>query len=300
MKYTWIDRNKTQWPIALACEVLGVSASGYFQHRRRKKSVAANNITGLKRLSGEALLVQIRAIHAEVRQEYGYPRMTKELNARGLRVGKERVRKLMQLNGIKAKGKKRFVHTTDSNHKLGFAPDLVQRNFTPAEPNRVWSSDITYIAIDEGWLFLAVVLDLFSKRVVGWSMSPKMETSLVADALKMAWHMRHPDKGLIFHSDRGIQYCSEEFKRLADQYGMRRSMSRRANCWDNAPTESFWGSLKVGRLYGQRFATRRDAMDEVISWMSFYNFNRLHSSLGYVSPMEFEKQWYADRQKMAA
>ena len=215
-------------------------------------------------------------------------------------MGKERVRKLMQLNGIKAKGKKRFVHTTDSNHKLGFAPDLVQRNFTPAEPNRVWSSDITYIATDEGWLFLAVVLDLFSKRVVGWSMSPKMETSLVADALKMAWHMRHPDKGLIFHSDRGIQYCSEEFKRLADQYGMRRSMSRRANCWDNAPTESFWGSLKVGRLYGQRFATRRDAMDEVMSWMSFYNFNRLHSSMGYVSPMEFEDQWYPARQKMAA
>ena len=212
MKYTWIDRNKTQWPIALACEVLGVSASGYFQHQRRKKSAAANSITGLKRLSDEALLVQIRAIHAEVRQEYGYPRMTKELNARGLRVGKERVRKLMQLNGIKAKGKKRFVHTTDSNHKLGFVPDLVQRNFTPAEPNRVWSSDITYIATDEGWLFLAVVLDLFSKRVVGWSMSPKMETSLVADALKMAWHMRHPDKGLIFHSDRGERIGPNAFE----------------------------------------------------------------------------------------
>jgi len=239
VKYTWIDRNKTQWPIALACEVLGVSASGYFQYQRRKKSVAVNNVTGLTRLSDGALLVQIRVIHAEVRQEYGCPRMTKELNARGFRVGKERVRKLMQLNGIKAKGKKCFVHTTDSKHKLGFAPDLVQRNFTPAEPNRVWSSDITYIATDEGWLFLAVVLDLFNKRIVGWSMSSKMETSLVADALKMAWHMRHPAEGLIFHSDRGIQYCSEEFKRLADLYGMRQSMSRRANCWDNAPTESF-------------------------------------------------------------
>ncbi len=127
-----------------------------------------------------------------------------------------------------------------------------------------------------------------------------METSLVADTLKMAWHMRHPDEGLIFHSDRGVQYCSEVFKRQITQYEMRSSMSRRANRWDNAPTKSFWGSLKVGRLYGQRFETRRDAMDEVISWFSFYNFSRLHSSLGYVSPIEFKEQWYAARPKRAA
>ena len=149
--------------------------------------------------------------------------------------------------------------TTDSNHSLPVAENLLKRDFAPAAPNRVWSSDITYIATDEDWLYLAVVIDLFSRQVVGWSMKPHMKTELVADALRMAWFRRHPEAGLIFHSDRGSQYCGHEFQRVLNSYGMRSSMSRKGDCWDNAVTESLWGSPKVARLHGRRFQTRRDA-----------------------------------------
>jgi transposase InsO family protein len=157
-----------------------------------------------------------------------------------------------------------------------------------------------YIPTDEGWLYLAAVIDLHSRHVVGWSMAPHMQTSLVTDALRMAWFRRHPEPGLIFHSDRGSQYCSHEFQAVLTGYGMRSSMSRKGNCWDNAPTESLWGSLKVGRLHGMRFETRRQAMDEVIDWLTFYNHRRLHSTLGYISPMQFEKNWFAAQLKKAA
>ena len=196
--------------------------------------------------------------------------------------------------------KRKFVVTTDSKHHLSIAPDLVQRNFTPIAPNQVWTGDITYIATDEGWLYLAAVIDLFSRQVVGWSMQAHMQSSLVTDALKMAWFRRHPAPGLIFHSNRGSQYCGHEFQSTLTGYKMRSSMSRKGNCWDNAPTESLWGRLKVGRLYGQKFATRRRAMDEVIDWLTFYNHSRLHSTLGYVSPMKFEERWNAAQQLEAA
>ena len=300
MKYAWIVSNKAHWPITLACEVLGVSASGYFEHGRRKKLPKPSKPGAHKRMSDEALLTHIRAIHAEVKGEYGWPKMWKELVARGHRVGKERVRRLMQLHGIRARCKRKFVVTTDSKHRLPIAPDLVQRNFTPTAPNQIWTGDITYIATDEGWLYLAAVIDLFSRQVVGWSMQPHMQSSLVTDALKMAWFRRHPAPGLIFHSDRGSQYCGHEFQETLAGYKMRSSMSRKGNCWDNAPTESLWGRMKVGRLYGQKFATRRQAMDEVIDWLTFYNHRRLHSTLGYVSPMQFEKSWDAAQLLKAA
>ena len=299
MKYAWIAKHKAKWPITKACEALGVSPSGYFEHQRRRVLGEPSEPSG-GRLSNEALLVHIRAIHAQVKQEYGWPRMWKELQARGIRVGKDRVRRLMQLHGIRARGKKKFVVTTDSKHDLPVAPNLLARDFTPAGPDQVWSGDITYIATDEGWLYLAAVIDLFSRQVVGWSMQPHMQTSLVSDALRMAWFRRHPDPGLIFHSDRGSQYCSHAFQDVLKGYGMHSSMSRKGNCWDNAPTESLWGSLKVGRLYGKRFATRRQAMDEVIDWLTFYNHRRLHSTLGYVSPMRFEENWRAGQTKQAA
>jgi transposase InsO family protein len=251
-------------------------------------------------MSDEALLTHIRAIHAEVKGEYGWPKMWKELVARGHRVGKERVRRIMQFHGIRARCKRKFVVTTDSKHHLPIAPDLVQRNFTMTAPNQVWTGDITYIATDEGWLYLAAVIALFSRQVVGWSMQAHMQSSLVTDALKIAWFRRHPAPGLIFHSDRGSQYCGHEFQNTLAGYKMKSSMSRKGNCWDNAPTESLWGRLKVGRLYGQRFATRRQAMDEVIDWLIFYNHRRLHSTLGYVSPMQFEQRWDAVQQLKAA
>jgi transposase InsO family protein len=244
--------------------------------------------------------VHIRAIHAQAKGEYGWPRIWKELLARGIRVGKERVRKLMQLHGIKAKAKRKYKATTDSKHSLPVAENLLARDFSAPAPNCVWSSDITYIATGEGWLYLAVMIDLFSRQVVGWSMKPHMKTDLVLDALRMAWFRRRPEPGAIVHSDRGSQYCSGEFQQALKDWGLRSSMSRKGNCWDNAPIESLWGSLKVARIHGRRFETRRQAMDEVIDWLSFYNHRRLHSTLGYVSPMQFERAWLAAQQRQVA
>ena len=295
MKYAFIKRNKTYWPVSLQCEVLGVSPSGYHDHFARRATPQQR-----KRISNDALLVHIKAIHAETKGEYGWPRIWKELLTRGIRVGKERVRKLMKLHGVKARTKRKFKATTDSNHSLPVAPNLLNREFAVSVPNQVWTSDITYVATDEGWLYLAVVIDLFSRQVVGWSMKPHMKTELVTDALHMAWFRRHPEAGLIFHSDRGSQYCSHEFQAALKAYGMQSSMSRKGNCWDNAPTESLWGSLKVARLQGVRFETRRAAMDEIIDWLSFYNHRRLHSTLGYVSLMQFERMWLADQLRQAA
>ena len=295
MKYAWIERHKWSWPVSVQCEVLGVSPSGYHDHWRRRVRPERR-----KWMSNDALLVHIRAIHTEVKGAYGWPRIWKELLARGIRVGKERVRKLMCLHGIKAKAKRKYKATTDSNHSLPVAPNLLGRQFTVDAPNRVWTSDITYIDTGEGWLYLAAVIDLLSRQIVGWSMQPRMKKELVIDALRMAWFRRHPKLGVIFHSDRGSQYCSAEFQAALGAYGMRSSMSRKGDCWDNAPTESLWGSLKVARLHGVRFATRRAAMDEVIDWMSCYNYRRLHSTLDYVSPMQFEQRWLAGQEKQAA
>lgn len=297
MKYAWVERNRHRWPVSLACAVLGVSPSGYHERNRREK---ARSEGPRRSVSNDALLVHIRAVHAEAKGEYGWPRVWKELLARGIRVGKQRVQKLMQLHGIKARSKRKYKATTDSNHNLPVAENLLKRDFKPAAPDRLWCSDITYIATDEGWLYLAVVIDLFSRQVVGWSMKPHMRTDLTLDALRMAWFRRHPAAGLIFHSDRGSQYCSHEFQRALKGYRMRSSMSRKANCWDNAVSESLWGSLKVGRLHGRRFDTRRAAMDEVLDWLAFYNHRRLHSTLGYVAPMQFERAWLAAQEKRAA
>ena len=169
-------------------------------------------------------------------------------------------------------------------------------------PNQVWTGDITYIQTDEGRLYLAVVLDLFNRQVVGFSMQKHMRTSLVTDALRMAWFRRKPNKAksLIFHSDHGSQYCSEAYQAELKRFNIQSSMSRKGDCWDNAPTESLWGSLKVGRLHDRRFATRREAMDEVIDWLTFYNHSRLHSTLNYMSPMQFEQRWLAEQRKKSA
>ena len=280
------------------CRVLGVSASGYFRWQRTHK-IPSHHGTGA-RLSDAALLVHIRAIHVQLKGEYGWPRMHKELQARGIQVGKERVRRLMQEHGIRARTKIKFVVTTDSKHHLPIAPDLVQRRFTPQAPNQLWSGDITYIATDEGWLYLAVVLDLHSRQVVGWSLQPHMQTSLVKDALLMACWRRNPGKGAIFHSDRGSQYCSHDFQATLKAWGIRSSMSRKGNCWDNAPTESFWGHLKVACVLGQKFATREQAREAILDWMALYNHTRLHSSLGYLSPMQYEQRWMAAQRKEAA
>jgi transposase InsO family protein/transposase-like protein len=296
-RYAWIFSMKGHWPITLMCQVLQVSASGYF---RWAASTRAIKHGGHRRHSEDALLAHIRAIHEQLRGEYGWPRMHRELLARGLRVGKERVRRLMQRHGIRAKGKRKFVVTTDSAHRLPVASDLVQRRFTPAAPNVVWSGDITYIATDEGWLYLAAVLDLHSRQVVGWSLQAHMQTSLVKDALLMACFRRRPAAGLIFHSDRGSQYCSQYFQDTLTAWGMRSSMSRKGNCWDNAPNESLWGRLKTACVHGQRFATREQAGRVIMDWIAFYNHSRPHSALDYLSPIQFEQRWLAAQRKSAA
>jgi putative transposase len=245
--------------------------------------------------------VHIKAVHAQSRSSYGRPRILRQLLHDGVRVGKQRLQRLMHQHGIVAKGKKRFKMTTQSNHDLPIALNLLDRQFTVTVPDKVWVGDITYIPTEEGWLFLAVVIDLFSRQVVGWAMREDMTRDIVIDALRMAWFKRHPDRneGLIFHSDRGSQYASEDFRAVLKDYGITASMSRRGNCWDNACSEILFGSLKVERLHGQRFLTRRHAKDETIAWLLWYNHLRLHSTLDYVSPMQFEKHWHADQAEAA-
>lgn len=283
--------------MVISCEMLDVSPSGYFDWCARED--ASSRPGSPRRLSDEALLAHMRAIHAEVKGEYGWPRMHKELLARGVRVGKERVRHLMQQHGLRARRKRRFVVTTDSRHQLPVAPNLVQRHFNPPAPDQLWSGDITYIATDEGWLYLAGVVDLFSRQIVGWSLKEHMQTSLVKDALSMAWWRRRPAAGLIFHSDRGSQYCSGEFQTMLRSWGMRSSMSRKGDCWDNAPTESLWGSLKRACVHDHRFPTYRAAREAVMDWIAFYNHRRLHSTLGFLSPMQYEQRWRAAQPKAA-
>ena len=296
MRYAFIQRHRHVWPITVQCRVLNVSVSGYHGHVARHASEAPR-----RHVSDEALLVHIKAVHAQTKRAYGRPRIWRELRKDGIRVGKQRLQRLMRQHGIRAKGKKRFKVTTDSNHDLPIAPNLLDRQFTVTKPDTVWVGDITYIATDEGWLFLAVVIDLFSRQVVGWSMRKDMTRDIVIDALRMAWFKRHPDKqaGLIFHSDRGSQYASEDFRDVLKEYGITASMSRRGNCWDNACSETLFGSLKVERLHGQRFVTRRHAKDETIAWLLWYNQSRLHSTLNYVSPMKFEQHWLTDQAKQA-
>jgi transposase InsO family protein len=298
VKYAFIQRHKRVWPIRVQCRVLRVSVSGYHQHMKR-----LGGIEQRRHLSDAALLVHIRAVYAANRGAYGWPRIWRQLRAQGIRVGKQRVQRLMQTHGIQARGKRRFrVMTTDSRHDLPVAPNRLDRNFTVAAPNTAWSGDITYIATEEGWLYLAVVIDLFSRQVVGWSMRPDMRRNLVVDALEMAWYQRRPNKkaGLIFHSDRGSQYASDDFRQLLEEHGITPSMSRKGNCWDNACSETLFGSLKVERLHGQRFATIRQAKDATIAWLLWYNQTRLHSTLNYVSPIRFEQDWEQARMKIAA
>ncbi len=261
------------------------------------------HIAQRRHLSDAALLVHISAVYAENRGAYGWPRIWRQLRAQGIRVGKLRVQRLMQKHGIQARGKRRFrVATTDSKHNLPIAPNVLDRKFTVAAPNQAWVGDFTYIPTAEGWLFLAVVIDLFSRKVVGWSMQPDMRRNLVIDALQMAWLGRNPGKqaGLIFHSDRGSQYASEDYNKVLEEHGITPSMSRKGNCWDNACSETLFGSLKVERLHGEQFKTIREAKDETIAWLLWYNRTRMHSTLNYVSPMQFEQDWTEATMKIAA
>jgi putative transposase len=293
VKYAWIDSERGRYPLAALCQTLGVSESGYGHWK--------GGGSGRTRLSDAALLALIRAIHAETRGAYGAPRIWRELKDRGYRVGKERVRKLMQQHGIRARHRRRFKATTDSKHSLPVAENVLGRDFHTQRPDQVWTTDITYLPTAEGWLYLAVVLDLHTRMIIGWAMRERMTRELVIDALRMAWFRRRPYQGLTHHSDRGSQYCSHDYQDLLREYGMRPSMSRKGNCWDNAPTESFFNSLKNERTHSARYATRAEARQDTFEYIEiFYNRRRRHSALGYVSPAEYHSAWMAQQSKLAA
>ena len=268
--------------MSLCCRVLQVSRSGYHAWRVR--------VVSRRRQRREALAVQIRAVHADSRRRYGSPRVHEALAAQGARVCANTVAKVMREQGLRAKSRPKYVpRTTDSAHDRPLAPNVLARQFTAEAPNRTWVGDITYIATDEGWLYLAAVLDLFSRRIVGWAMADHLRTDLVRDALTMALVGRRPEAGLLHHSDRGVQYASDEYQGLLARHRITVSMSGRGDCWDNAVMESFWATLKTELVHHEHYATQEEARQSIFEYIEvFYNRKRLHSSLGYVSPEAFE------------
>ncbi len=283
MTYRFIDQHKHQWPVRWLCQALGVSPTGYYAWRQYPRSALQQR--------HDTLLVEIRAIHAQFKACYGSPRILAVLLARGHDCCVNTVAKLMQKAGIAAKTTRKFrCTTTDSDHDMAVADNLLDRQFNPSEANEAWVADITYIPSREGWLYLAAVEDLYSRRVVGWAMAEHRESRLVVDALAMAVQRRLPGEGLLAHSDRGSQYASEHYQRLLAKHGIRCSMSRRADCWDNAPMESFFASLKKELIHDADFATRAEARVAIFEYIEvFYNGQRRHSSLGYVCPVEYEQ-----------
>lgn len=267
------------------CRALGVSRAGYYAWRSRKPSAAE--------VRREELTAEVKQIHAEAKGRYGSPRVHAELVARGHECCVNFVAKLMREAGIAAKTKRRFKQTTDSNHQLPVAENVLDRQFDPEQPNASWVADITYIPTREGWLYLAVVEDLFSRMVVGWSMAETMTSRLVVDALEMALARRSTLKGssaLVAHSDRGSQYASEHYQRRLREERIVCSMSRRGDCWDNAPAESFFASLKKELVHHEDYATRAQAKASIFEYIeAFYNRVRRHSSLGYLAPAEYER-----------
>jgi transposase InsO family protein len=264
------------------CRVLRVSPGGYYDWRGRPQSSRAG-----KR---DALVAAIKAVHGEVKARYGSPRIHAELVARGEPCCVNTVARLMREEGVAAKTKRKFRCTTDSNHARPVAENVVDRRFEPEGADRVWAADITYIPTGEGWLYLAAVEDLHSRRIVGWSMGERIDSRLVVDALEMAVSRRSPGAGLVAHSDRGSQYASEHYQRLLAGHGIVCSMSRRGNCWDNAPMESFFATLKKELVHDEDYATREEARASLFEFIEvFYNRVRRHSSLDYKSPVEYER-----------
>ena len=282
MKYRFIKKHQGAHSVERMARMLGISRSGYYAWRIRPRSESVR--------TDERLVETIRTIQRGSDYTYGSPRVTAALRQRGYRVGHNRVARLLRLNGLGVRYKRRFRSTTDSNHSLPVAENLLERCFDVPETNQAWVSDISYIATAEGWLYLCVVIDLYSRKVIGWSMSRRMKTELVLQALMMALMRRKPPEGVIFHSDRGSQYCSQVFRERTKIYGMRQSMSRKGDPWDNAPAESFFKTLK-SELCGHRaFRSREEARAAIFQYIEvFYNRVRLHSYLGYLAPEGYEQ-----------
>jgi len=292
VRYGCIERHRREFAVVLMCRVLGVARSGYYAWRKREPSTRAR--------SNERLRLEVRAIHRSAHGRYGSPRVHAELRARGERVSRKRVARLMRQDGLRGKKRRRFRRTTNSEHTHPIAPNVLERKFSVEEiagPDRVWAADITYVPTREGWLYLAIVLDLASRLVVGWSMGETLESSLAVRALEMALCGREPGTGLMHHSDRGVQYASYEYRALLEGREVVASMSRKGNCWDNAVAESFFATVEIELLQDADWHTRNEARRAIFEFIEvWYNRQRRHSSLGYLTPAEFDKRlWEASR-----
>jgi putative transposase len=285
MKYRFIEKHQKEYAVGQQCCVLGVARSGYYAWRERQKKG--------KNDPYQALIDHIRRIHARSRRTYGSPRVHAELRAEGVVCNHKRVARLMLLEGIQGRRKRQKATTTDSKHNYPVAPNLLNREFEAHAPNEKWVADITYIPTREGWLYLAAVLDLYSRKIVGWSTSHQVTADLAEAALRMALYERQPDPGLLHHSDRGCQYASDQIRRILASNRIQVSMSRTANCYDNAVMESFFSTLKCEWVHYQDYKTRSEASRDIFEYIAgFYNTVRRHSTLGYVSPNQFEANGY--------
>lgn len=286
MKYACIERHRTQFPVRMMCRVLGVSRSGFYAALDREPSEQSRE--------NERLRLEIRVVHHESEERYGSPRVHDALRVKQIRCGENRVARLMRLDGLRSKKRRRFRVTTDSDHSEPIAPNLLDREFAVGAqpgPDQVWVADITYIPTREGWLYLAVVLDLASRIVVGWSLAERLDRSLTLNALTMALGWRRPRPGMLHHSDRGSQYASREYRGLLALAGMRQSMSRKGDCWDNAVAESFFATLEWELIEDADWHTRAAAREDIAEYIEiWYNRKRIHSSLGGLTPSEYDAQ----------
>ncbi len=276
---------RLRYSIPQMCRVLGISASGYYRWLKGKPS---------KRAQEEGRLeVEIEAAHKRTRETFGPERLQRELAQHGVKAGVCRIRRIRKKLGLRCKQKKKFKATTDSKHTLPVAENLLNQQFESRAPNQIWLTDITYVPTEEGWLYLAGHKDVFTGEIVGYAMGPRMTKKLVSQSLFRAVAAKGPVPGLIHHSDRGSQYCSHEYRKLLDQFHMRASMSRKGDCYDNAPMESFWGTLKNELVHHRRYGTRREAIRQITEYIEiFYNRQRMQARLGYLSPAAYERQFY--------
>ena len=283
MKYAFIQEHRHLFPIIRMCQVLGVSENGYYNWRKRGKSQRKQDDDGIAE--------RIEDAYDANRGVYGSPRIHAELKAQGIHCGRKRIVRLMREKGISARRKRRKVRTTNSNHSSPIAPNLLERDFAADAPNKKWVTDMTYIATYEGWLYLAGVLDTYSRKLIGWAMGKQHDAELVKEALHMALIQRQPAADLVHHSDRGSEYASTSYQELLHQHNIQISMSRKGDCYDNSMIESFWGTLKEEGIGEAIFSSRKEAETALFDYIEvFYNRKRRHSSLGYLSPVDFEKQ----------
>jgi putative transposase len=282
LRYRFIEAEKAAYPVRLICRLLQVSRSGYYAWRTRPESPRAQ--------VDRRLLINLRAAFNASRHTYGSPRIHQELRAQGHPDGRHRIARLMRVHGLRGRHRRRFRTTTQSNHAHPVAANVLARRFDPRAPNQAWVSDITYVWTLEGWLYLCVILDLYSRRVVGWAMGARIDQALTLRALNMALANRASNPGLVHHSDRGSQYAANAYRQVLAAHHVTCSMSRQGDCWDNAVAESFFATLKIELVYGARFATRAQAQHAMFEYIEvFYNRTRRHSYLGYVSPVNYEQ-----------